>query len=160
MSEFERTQKFALEFGGYLLREDAKPFVQPMSHNNREQAEKRLVAQVSQCRVFHYQSGPLLAPELEALLTSEAASLLRQEIEQFQRHLLSGLRIHDVRTEVLASWLGLAGSSDSSSVSAVGESAGELPTPPRTRIVAHGVARVDGDAGEMVFECDGYEVVR
>ena len=72
-----------------------------------------------------------LEHSLSAFLTRESLSRTFQEIALFARSPLADLRLSDVRTEVLASWLAETETSDSSSGCADGESAGELPTPSR-----------------------------
>ncbi|GAN55224.1 hypothetical protein [Tanticharoenia sakaeratensis] len=131
MTAFAQMQKFAIEFGGYILTQDAKTFVLPLSRNSREQAEKRLSELISQYRGDRFQAGQFPEPELEALLTLEAATRIRKEIAKFQRNLLSGLRIHDIRSEVLASWLAEIETSNSFSVAADGDSGDSGATDPR-----------------------------
>lgn len=70
-----------------------------------------------------------LGYEASSFLRLEVVCQLQSSLSKFLRSLSAGLRLSDVKTEVLASWL--AETSDSSSGCADGESARELPTPSR-----------------------------
>ncbi|ASC05242.1 hypothetical protein S101468_00975 [Acetobacter pasteurianus subsp. pasteurianus] len=76
-----------------------------------------------------------LVSELSEFLSEESVRLLRSYAQKFLTSLLQDIRLPDVKTEVLMSWLAEIETSDSSSPKD-GESVREVTTPSRTETVA------------------------
>jgi len=158
MDNFDQLQRAALDFHSVLITQKALAHCHSLPRDTSQQVAAKF-AQLSEELLADSPEALCLELGLSSTLTTESHRDFLTSLSQFLRCQVTNLRLSDVRTEVLASWLGLSDSSGSSSVTAGGESAGELPTSSRIRIVAQGVTRVDGDAGEMAFECDHFRVV-
>lgn len=123
----------AVENHGLIITREQALSLLVVPDSRKEQLAERLLKEV---RVFREELATLLhamESRLSGLLRPGTLARKQSDLSLLLSAHLGDLRLSDVKTEVLASWLVGADTSDlSNSCFADGESAGELPTPSRS----------------------------
>lgn len=130
MTPLELLQRSAMQFNGAVITPDQAPYVRFVESQTLRRLNRRLEAQLQTVRADCDRAIQSLGPALSTFLRTEDVRSILESVSSVLRSELQSLRLHDVATEVLFSWL--AETSGSSSGGSDGESAGELPTPSRT----------------------------
>ena len=138
MSDNEKLSRacaIAFEASGFLITPEQVRHLLLVPCNKRERLTSRLAEELSSRREAFVQAMPPLESLLSEFLRPEACRSVKSDLSSLLLSRLKGIRLLDVKTEVLMSWLAEIETSDSSSVQD-GESVGEVTTPSRTETVA------------------------
>ncbi|OUJ04958.1 hypothetical protein [Gluconobacter sp. DsW_058] len=129
--EFDRLQSAAIEFHGVLITKDPVLCLTPVSQNMRSllsaKLQREVERSVSPCPLSGFHQTPGLSESLKEGTVRDLQSKLSSALLS----LLKDLRLGDVKTEVLASWLTEIETSSSSSVLADGDSGDSVAADPR-----------------------------
>ena len=130
-ADFDRLQSAAIEFHGVLITEDPGLCLRTVSQNMRSLLSAKLCLEVERsappCPLSRFHQ----TPGLSAFLKEGTVRDLQSKLSSALLALLKDLRLGDVKTEVLASWLTEIETSNSSSVVADGESGDSVVADPR-----------------------------
>jgi len=123
-SQLDRLQQWAMHYHSALITPGEADGVRFVEAAKSQQLSRQLERRVHSALSSFAEVLDSLEHELSEFLRKDSAHLIRKDVQSTLCHRAASLHLHEVQTEVLASWL--AETSDSSSV-ADGEGLEECP---------------------------------